>query len=139
MSGRLAVALFGAWTALVALYCGLTIAGVLDPASSIGGGSGNWLNIVVFVVFVLAFAVVGALIVSRHVRNAVGWLMLTSAFSFALAVGVARLACRRCRSGGLRCVGAAAGHARRVLAGGGQPARRGRRARTRRGCGRRPG
>ena len=75
-----------AWLALAPttlMFAGFAVLSALDPGSM--DDSVSWLDFGVFTVFVLAFAGVGALIVSRHVGNAVGWLMVASALSFAVA------------------------------------------------------
>ena len=73
-----------AWLALaptLLLFVGFFVIVALGPSSL----ADDPLNLAIFIVFVLAFAGVGALIVSKHPRNAVGWLMVASGLSFALA------------------------------------------------------
>jgi hypothetical protein len=55
-----------------------------DPQNAGGWGGGGPAALVAFSITLLTFAVVGALIASRHPRNAVGWILVGIGFSWAL-------------------------------------------------------
>jgi hypothetical protein len=74
----------------------------LDFSSAANGGGGGLSQLFVLVsvvVFLLAFATVGALVASRVPGNPVGWLLLGSALAYTLAASATALAAPR--TGGL--------------------------------------
>ena len=55
-----------------------------DPQNAGGWGGGGPAALVAFSIALLTFSAVGALIASRHPRNAVGWILIGIGFSWAL-------------------------------------------------------
>jgi signal transduction histidine kinase len=74
-----------AWGLVVAALLVHAIPGMGFSAPGSVGGPSQLFVIVAFVLFVLAFATVGALVASRVPGNPVGWLLLGSALAYTLA------------------------------------------------------
>jgi hypothetical protein len=74
-----------AWGLVVATLLVHAIPGMGFRSPGSVGGPSQLFVVIAFIVFVLAFATVGALVASRVPGNPVGWLLLGSSLTYTLA------------------------------------------------------